>query len=98
MSQNHSTRSGKTHRTENFPVASKLVRAEHRPLILAFYDFARGADDIADDPGLAAEEKVRRLDYMEAGLTTDAAAEDNSAAKALRAALKGRGMSARHPR
>ncbi len=98
MTENSSTRSGKTQETENFPVASKLVRAEHRPLILAFYDFARGADDIADDPGFSPEEKVRRLDYMEAGLTTDGAADDNAAAKALRAALKARGMSARHPR
>jgi squalene synthase HpnC len=92
------TRSGKTHETENFPVASKLVRAQHRPLIMAFYDFARSADDIADDPGFSAEEKVRRLDYMEAGLVGEGAAADNAEAKALRAALKARGMSARHPR
>ena len=53
------TRSGKTHETENFPVASILVRPEHRPPIMAFYDFARAADDIADDPRLSPEEKVR---------------------------------------
>ena len=41
---------------------------------------------------------MRRLDYMEAGLTGEGAAEDNAEAKALRAALKTRGMSARHPR
>jgi squalene synthase HpnC len=98
MSAGASTRSGKTHRTENFPVASRLVRPEHRPLIMAFYDFARAADDIADDPHFAPEEKVRRLDYMEAGLTSDGAAQDNAQAKALRDALKLRGMSARHPR
>ncbi len=98
MSQTGSTRSGKTHQTENFPVASRLVRAEHRPLIMAFYDFARAADDIADDPHFSPEEKVRRLDYMEAGLTTEGSAEDNGQAKALRAALKARGLTARHPR
>lgn len=92
-----STRSGKTNETENFPVASKLVRAEHRPLIMAFYHFARKADDIADSAALAGDEKIRRLDHMEAGLTTDAA-EDEPEAKALRAALKARGLSARHPR
>jgi squalene synthase HpnC len=98
MNASVTTRSGKTHETENFPVASKLVRAEHRPLIMAFYDFARAADDIADDSHFSAEEKVRRLDHMEEGLTTDGAAEDNSFAKTLRKALKERGLSARHPR
>jgi squalene synthase HpnC len=98
MSETGTTRSGKTHQTENFPVASRIVRAEHRPLIMAFYDFARAADDIADAPHLSAQEKVRRLDYMEAGLTSDEAGDDNAEAKALRAALKTRGLSARHPR
>jgi squalene synthase HpnC len=96
MSETGSTRSGKTHETENFPVASQLVRAEHRPLIMAFYDFARAADDIADDSSFAPQEKVRRLDHMEAGLTTDGASGDNAQAKALRAALKARGLGARH--
>jgi squalene synthase HpnC len=98
MSETGSTRSGKTHQTENFPVASRLVRAEHRPLIMAFYDFARAADDIADDPQMSPQEKVRRLDYMETGLTGEDASPDNGEAKALRAALKTRGLSARHPR
>ncbi len=97
MREEKATRSGKTHRTENFPVASMLVRVEHRPLIMAFYDFARAADDIADDPHLSPEEKIRRLDYMDAGLASEGAAEDNAQAKALRAALKRRGLSARHP-
>ena len=92
------TRSGKTHETENFPVASKLVRAEHRPIVMAFYRFARAADDVADDPGFAPEEKVRRLDHMQAGLTNEDAGDDNAEARALRAALKARGLSARHPR
>ena len=96
MSQNGATRSGKTHQTENFPVASRLVRAEHRPLIMAFYDFARAADDIADDPDFSPEEKVRRLDRMEAGLAGEIA--DEPQATALRAALKARSLSARHPR
>ena len=95
MSETSSIRSGKTHQTENFPVASRIVRAEHRPLIMAFYAFARAADDIADAPDLSAEEKIRRLDLMEAGLDGQ---EGGGEAKVLRAALKARGLSARHPR
>jgi squalene synthase HpnC len=87
------TRSGKTHQTENFPVASRIVRPEHRPLIMAFYDFARTADDIADDSAFSPEEKVRRLDAMEAGLTGEG---DDLRGVALRAALKTRGLSGRH--
>src|SRR5262249_35800528 len=34
--------------TENFPVASIFLRPHHRAVILAFYAFARQADDIAD--------------------------------------------------
>ena len=41
-------RSGKGHRDENFPVASWLIDARHRAIILAFYEFVRVADDIAD--------------------------------------------------
>ena len=41
-------RSGKGHRDENFPVASHLIHARYRAPILAFYEFVRVADDIAD--------------------------------------------------
>ena len=51
--------SGKGHRDENFPVASRLVRAELRPTILAFYRFARAADDVADHATADAEQKLR---------------------------------------
>ena len=47
-------RSGKTHRDENFPVASWIIHPRHRALILAFYNFVRTADDIvAIKAGLA---------------------------------------------
>lgn len=39
---------GKTERDENFPVASRLIAPHLRPPILAFYRFARKADDIAN--------------------------------------------------
>ncbi len=61
-------RSGKGHTDENFPVASLLIRRRHRPAILAFYEFVRVADDIADHPQLRADEKLARLDALEACL------------------------------
>ena len=33
-------RSGKGSRDENFPVASWLIKPQHRPAILAFYDLS----------------------------------------------------------
>jgi hydroxysqualene synthase len=45
-------RSSTGHRDENVPVASLLIKAEHRRPFLAFYDFVRTADDIADHPTL----------------------------------------------
>ena len=84
----------KTHRDENFPVASGLVAKKHRGIILAFYRFARAADDIADDPGLSEREKIDALDAYEASLL---GRDDNVAVAAeLRACLAGRGLSPRH--
>jgi squalene synthase HpnC len=60
--------SGKGHRDENFPVASVLLRAEHRAPIMAFYRFARAADDIADHETVEPAEKLARLAAMRAGL------------------------------
>lgn len=67
--------SGKTHRDENFPVASWLLRPQHRAPILAFYRFARAADDIADHPAAPESEKLARLADMRAGLEGEGAAE-----------------------
>ena len=47
---------------ENFPVASRLLPAPMRPHIAAIYAFARGADDIADEPGRAPDERLALLD------------------------------------
>jgi hydroxysqualene synthase len=85
----------KTHRDENFPVASALIAREHRPIVLAFYNFVRAADDIADSPKLTPDEKIAGLDRFEATLLgKDDAIE---VAKPLRAALAARKLSARHP-
>ena len=60
--------SGKHAGSENFPVGSALISPRLRPHVHAYYRWARTADDIADSPDLAPEEKVRRLDVMDAAL------------------------------
>ena len=47
---------------ENFPVASWLLPSSMRPHIAAIYAFARGADDIADEPGRTPDERLSLLD------------------------------------
>ena len=59
------TPSGKTHKEENFPVGSWLLPKELRKEILVFYDFARAADDISDNPNLIGKEKIKRLNLFE---------------------------------
>jgi hydroxysqualene synthase len=87
-------RSGKTHRDENFPVASWIIHPRHRALILAFYNFVRTADDIADHASLPAEEKLRLLDLFEAELLGKG--DTQKEAVNLRHALAERGMAPRH--
>jgi squalene synthase HpnC len=54
--------------SENFPVASRLVPASLRPHVAAVYAFARGADDIADEPGRTPAERLALLDEWSAHL------------------------------
>ena len=63
------TWSAKTRRNENFPVGSWLIRKDLRAHVHAYYSFARNADDIADNAELGPNEKISRLDRMEAVLT-----------------------------
>ncbi|NNU15698.1 squalene synthase HpnC [Parvularcula sp. ZS-1/3] len=77
--------SGKGADDENFPVGSFLIAPPLRPHVKAYYDFARGADDIGDDPDLLAEEKVRRLKAYRAVLHGEG--EGLSKPSALRASL-----------
>ncbi|HXQ40920.1 MAG TPA: squalene synthase HpnC [Candidatus Udaeobacter sp.] len=86
--------SGKTHRDENFPVASWLIHPRHRPAILAFYRFVRAADDVADHATLAPAAKLALLDRLEATLTGQSDGEP--AGVALREALAARGLAPRH--
>lgn len=55
---------------ENFPVASRLLPAWSRPHVMAFYTFARAADDIADAPHLSCEEKLDVLMLMSSQLAS----------------------------
>ena len=87
-------RSGKGHRDENFPVASHLIDPRHRPAILAFYNFVRVADDIADHASLGEAEKLALLDQLEASLL--GRDDTDREGVVLRAKLKERGLSPRH--
>jgi squalene synthase HpnC len=87
-------RSGKTHRDENFPVASWIIHPRHRGLILAFYNFVRTADDVADHATLEASEKLRLLDLFEAELLGKG--DTQPEAVNLRRALAERSMPPRH--
>ena len=50
---------------ENFPVGSLLLSNKLRPHIKIFYNFARYADNIADDTELTPNEKLKLLDGFE---------------------------------
>ena len=94
MSTAGELRSGKGHRDENFPVASWLIDARHRGIILAFYEFVRVADDISDHATLKPDEKLAQLDRLEANMLGDG--DDNAEAVRLRGALAERGLPPRH--
>jgi squalene synthase HpnC len=87
-------RSGKGHRDENFPVASRLIHPRHRGIILAFYEFVRVADDIADHTTLGPQQKLDLLDRLEAGLM--GRHDDVPEAVALRRDLSERKLPPRH--
>jgi hydroxysqualene synthase len=87
-------RSGKGHRDENFPVASRLIHPRHRAPILAFYEFVRTADDIADHATLAPPEKLALMDQLEATLL--GRNDDDPVAVALRSQLAARQLTPRH--
>jgi len=92
---NIETPSGKWRSGENFPVGSFLIRRDLRPHVHAFYRFARNADDIADNPTLSAEEKVKRLDRM-AAILDGATGHDSPAAAAMRESLLATKVTVQH--
>jgi squalene synthase HpnC len=87
-------RSGKGHKDENFPVASRIIHPRHRALILAFYNFVRTADDIADHATLTPQDKLDKLDLLEAELL--GRGDSQPEAVMLRRALSERAMSPKH--
>jgi len=87
-------RSGKGHRDENFPVASRLIHPRHRDVILAFYRFARTADDIADHATARPDEKLRLLEEMRRTVLGETDVEPT--AVALRAIMAARNISSQH--
>lgn len=89
------TWSGKDRGDENFPVGSALIRPGLRRHVHAYYAFARNADDIADSPELAADDKVARLDRMEAVLL-GREDEGSPSASRLRESLAETGVTAVH--
>jgi squalene synthase HpnC len=84
--------SGKSHSDENFPVASFILKPEHRAPIMAFYRFARAADDIADHTEASEAEKLSLLGQMRAGLDGSGAPE----AMALADVARERGLDLVH--
>ena len=87
--------SGKDRADENFPVGSALISARLRPEVHAFYAFARNADDIADSPILAPDDKIARLDVMQAVLLGER--DDGSpSATGLRTSLARTSVTSRH--
>jgi squalene synthase HpnC len=87
-------RSGKGHRDENFPVASWLIHPRHRAPIMAFYNFVRTADDIADHATMPADEKLATLDRLDAVLAGKGDGE--LVAVTLRTILAERNLSPKH--
>ena len=62
------TPSGKGSGDENFPVGSWLLPKPLRPHVAAFYAYARATDDIADNPVLAPDDKLVRLEAFAVAL------------------------------
>ena len=89
------TPSGKWRGGENFPVGSWLIRRDLRVHVHAFYRFARNADDIADNPGMAPADKIRRLDHM-AAVLDGAPGGASPAAAAMRQSLLASQITAQH--
>ncbi len=94
MSDAATLASGKDHTRENFPVASRLVAPRHRAPIMAFYRFARAADDIADNPVASAARKLSALEAMRASLTGESGTEP--VAVALRETIAAHDLPPRH--
>jgi squalene synthase HpnC len=91
------TPSGKGAGDENFPVGSWLMPAALRPHIALFYAYARAIDDVADNPDLAPDVKIHRLNEFAAELTAQSGADpDYIKATAIGKSLRSTGVPAQH--
>lgn len=63
---------------ENFPVASWLCPAPLRPAVVAIYQFARTADDLADEGPASPKERLDALARFEADLCACASGQPHS--------------------
>ena len=86
--------SGKGHKDENFPVASFMLKREHRAPVMAFYHFARAADDVADNEQAPAAERLALLGAMRSTLA--GTSDTNAEALALRGLLADYKLSPQH--
>jgi len=94
MTTSGELRSGKESSDQNFPVASWMIKPQYRPAILAFYEFVRVADDIADHASLASGEKIERLNGLEASLLGKSDREPEGVR--LRGVLEAQQLTPRH--
>ena len=91
------TPAGKGAGDENFPVGSWLMPAALRPHIALFYAYARAIDDVADNPDLAPDVKIHRLNEFAAELTAQSGADpDYKKATAIGKSLRSTGVPAQH--
>ena len=101
MTATAETPSGKGAADENFPVGSWLMPPALRPHIALFYAYARAIDDVADNPDLTPDEKIRRLDGFANAVAPKGAnngGTDPAYAKAtaIRDSLRETGVPAQH--
>ncbi|MEQ8934764.1 MAG: squalene synthase HpnC [Amphiplicatus sp.] len=91
------TPSGKGAADENFPVGSFLLPERLRPHVAKFYAFARAIDDVADNPALAADEKIARLKAFDAALKGEPGyGAEYAKAHALRESMNETGVTTQH--
>jgi squalene synthase HpnC len=90
--------SGKGAADENFPVGSILLPKALRPHVAVFYAYARAIDDVADNPDLAPEEKVRRLDGFDKALLGENDDPAYEKAHRIRESLNECGVTVQHCR
>ena len=86
--------SGKGSTDENFPVASALIAPRHRPVVMAFYRFARAADDVADNALAEPAAKLVLLEHLRASLEGET--REAPEGRDLRAALLERDLPTQH--